>query len=432
MAESSLESRQKRRPFFQELLRRTNKAEAAAALFLVSQHPRRRLLHQELRSTVETLERKRGLGHTERSVRKQSFDAKCTNLERKFHEQRQKRTSNRITPPTTNPTLYNALMEHDWDRALLCLRTNPELARYHHPRGGWYPLHLVCSRGSSPLPIVQALVEAYPLAVNLRTPFKFRDTPLHIQSRNSQGSSSKIKALLPYADLRLVNLLGHTALHTACGTNAIIDVLQYLIANDETLLNVRDIHGQTPLDALWASFLQSIPGHLTVGRILRGDTHSISESFRRFWDKVQLLVLRGNAEHTELGHAMLQLAVPAKMLQVALQLDPQLASQPDGKGNNLLHKMILCRLPFHQDLFELASNEETLQSCNKQGETILSLAIKHEMMEYIAATTNVAPLLLAKQDSQTRLYPFQLAAANDCSATLIYSLLIEQPEVIQY
>ena len=333
--------------------------------------------------------------------------------------------------PTTDATLYESLMGQDWDKAIYWIKTNPSLVSYQH-RGGLSPLHLACLRGSSPLCVIQHLVEAYPNAVNIRTVHKLQDTPLHMQSRNCQRTSSKIKALLPYADTSIVNRLGHTALHTACGTNAVIDVLEDFIAKDETLLNVLDVNGQTPLDALWEGFLGSVPGHLRVHRILRGDTHGIGGTIERFWDKVRLLVLKRRAQPHELVHAMVQLNVPSKMVLLGLRLDPQMASLCDSDGNYLIHTMLLCRFPFRREIFDLVSTSERLLACNKQGDTILSLAIKNQMVEYIAPSIRLAPALLTQQDCYTRLYPFQLAATYDCSLTLIFSLLIEQPEPVQY
>lgn len=336
-----------------------------------------------------------------------------------------------VSLPTTDPILYDSLMSQDWDKAIYLIKMNPSLASYQH-RGGLTPLHLACLRGSSPLCVIQHLVEAYPHAVNIRTIHKLQDTPLHMQSRNCQRTSSKIKALLPYADTTIVNRLGHTALHTACGTNASIDVLEAFIAKDESLLNVVDVNGQTPLTSLWEGFLGSVPGHLRVHRILRGDTDGIGGTMQRLWDKVQLLVLRQRIHPHELGHAMIQLNVPSKMVLLGLRLDPHLACRCDSDGNCLIHTMLLCRFPFHQEIVDLVATSERLVTCNTQGDTILSLAIKNQMVEYIPPSIHVAPTLLTLQDNDTGLYPFQLAAAYDCSLTLIFSLLIQQPEPIQY
>jgi ankyrin repeat protein len=129
---------------------------------------------------------------------------------------------------------------------------------------------------------------------------------------------------------------------------------------------------------------------------------------------------------------MIQLNVPPKMLLLGLRLDPQLACLCDSDGNYLIHTMLLCRFQFHQEIFDLVSTAERLLACNKQGDTILSLAIKNQMIEYIAPSIRIAPMLLIQQDNETQLYPFQLAAAHDCSLTLIFSLLIQQPESVQY
>jgi hypothetical protein len=297
---------------------------------------------------------------------------------------------------------------------------------------------LACSRGSTPQDVIQALVEAYPAAVTFPTNSKLCDSPLHMQSRNSQRTSSKVKSMLPYANVRLTNRLGHTALHTACGSIAMIEVLEALIDQDPSLLQMSDVYGQTPLIALWESFLQSIPGHLAVARILKddsGDVQVLSKSFSRFWEKVKLLVVRGSGYSLDslLGHGMLEVGAPTKMLQMAMKLHPELAVQSDDQGNHFLHKMISCRRPFEKNLFHIAaSSVGDLPIRNSNGDTVLTLAIRNEMVEYLAPILNIAPELILEADQQTGLYPFQLAATEELSAEVIYSLLVKQPEIIQY
>ena len=346
-------------------------------------------------------------------------------------------------PVSADPSLYIALYQQDWDKVLYFLQYCPSLAKYQHPKRGLYPLHLACLRGCTPLNILVSLVDAYPAAVNLKTLDRFRDTPLHIVSRNSQRTSSKVKALLPHADSNIVNAMGHTALHTACGTNAVIDVLYALIDKDENLLDIKDTNGQTPVIALWESFMQSIPGHLTVNQILQGGTDCSTKSFCRFWEKVQLLVLRRQCQqsrsHDALGHAIVESTsqIP-KMLHVALILDPQVALNI-RHGNTLFHSLLQHHFPFHPQIFELMASQaasrrrDIIVSRNAQGKTILGLAIEENMVTYIPSILAAAPDLLGMRDVQSRLYPFQLAAAcHECSTTLIYQLLREGPEVIQY
>lgn len=437
---------------FQELRNRIrNAASENTTSATTDSHPlhNRQSLHEELRSRAEQsigiamsserYQRTRvGLGGRTNRLESKSFSQRCSSLERMLQKQQEKYGNIDGSPQSiTDPALYDQISQQAWSKCLLLLRSNPELARYQHHRGGLLPLHRACSRGSTPHSIIEALVEAYPPAVNFQTPSNLCDTPLHMQSRNSQRTCSKIKTMLLFANAEITNRLGHTALHTACGSIAMIEVLQALIDQDESLLEVKDIYGQTPLIALWESFLQSIPGHLTVARILKdGDDAPLTQSFLRFWDKVRLLVLRSCTDYPSdlLGHAMLQVGAPTKMIQVAMKMDSELATRIDEDGNTLLHKMIQCRRAFEKNLFRSAASARlSLMRRNRNGDTILTLAIQGTgMVDYIPIISHACPELISEQDLQTQLYPFQQAAAENCSLDVIYSLLLEQPQVIQY
>lgn len=410
--------------------------------------PRRRMsagLCRELSEKVRSIQMSRGNqknGMAEEDFHRQvknrrSFAERCDNLERKMQDRLLKGEPNeKGVVKSCTDSLYNAVSTLDWSTALRLVRNNPELAQYIDPHSGFGPLHMACGRGSTPLILVEALVEAHPQAVNTRTPFRrYFDTPLHIQARNSQASSSKVMALLPHADVRMTNRLGHTALHTACGNNAIIDVIRALIDKDQNLLDVEDVNGRSPLHVLWEGYMQSIPGHLTTARILMGREIQLSQSFKRFWAKVELLVSRGRREQDDfqLGHAMVECRAKASMLQLALRLDPDLALHPDEHGNFLLHHMIACRWEYFEPLIDLLTmNQESCSACNMNGDTILSLAIKKNLMSYIPCIIRAAPALVTTLDRETQLYPFQLAASCGLPLDILYLLFLESPDVIDY
>jgi len=330
-------------------------------------------------------------------------------------------------------SLHDAIISRNWSKAISYARSNPEMCRYQTPRG-YYPLHCACVMGSCPFEVVLALVEAYPEAVNLRNSYPIGDTPLHTQARNCQKTSSKMKILLENANLRLRDRFGNTVLHVACGTNSIIDVLRELITKDSLTVDMKNNNGETSLETLWNSFLQSIPGHLSVARILSKKTHETTESLKRFWDKVKLLVLRERVEDDEclLGQYMLRRKVPLKMLHLAIMLDSRLTSHPNKEGNYFLHLMILQGIPFESSIFKMATDRIALEARNVDGETALSLCLRENMVAYLDPITRQAPELLVLRDKKTSLYPFQLAAAVDCSLDVIFRLLVVRPEVASY
>jgi hypothetical protein len=120
------------------------------------------------------------------------------------------------------------------------------------------------------------------------------------------------------------------------------------------------------------------------------------------------------------------------MLHVALMLDPSLLTVVDDEGNFLLHKMIHRDYPFDQSIFDLVAFDQALETRTKQGETVLTVAIKKKMNVYIKAILQAAPSLVTQPDAVTQLYPWELAACKDCSVETLYLLLIERPVVRHY
>lgn len=335
--------------------------------------------------------------------------------------------------PLPQSELFTAVMERNWPRALLCVRFNPDMCRYQSSRG-FYPLHGACYIGSCPSNVFFNILEAYPEAVSLRNSYPDGNTPLHTLATNCQGTSSKMKVLLRDANARLRDHSGNTVLHLACQFNAMIDVLQDLITKDVSLLDIQNYNGETPLGLLWRCFLLNIPGHLAVSRILRGKKYEPPPHFKRFWEKVKLLVLKGRTEQDGhlLGHFMLQYRVSPKMLHLAIKLDRFLVLHPDGDGDYLIHKMLLQKITFDRSVLKDICSSKALEARNHSGETVLSLALKMKMLDYVEFLIEVAPELLVYRDIETKLYPFQLASALGCPTETIFPLLTSRPEVMKY
>mmetsp|Transcript_33663 Transcript_33663/g.37216 ORF Transcript_33663/g.37216 Transcript_33663/m.37216 type:complete len:393 (-) Transcript_33663:89-1267(-) len=331
--------------------------------------------------------------------------------------------------------LFTAVTERNWQRALLCVRSNPDMCRYQS-KHGYYPLHAACYIGSCPYEVSFNILEAFPEAVNLRNCYPVGDTPLHTLAKNCQGTSSKskMKALLHYANVRLRDQNGNTVLHLACQFNARIAVLQDLISKDLPLLDIQNNDGETPMEYLWRFYLKCIPGHLAVACILSKKTHEPPEHLRKFWEKVKLFILRERYGHDDslLGHLILQYNLPQKMLQVSVKMDPSLAFHHDNDGNYLIHKMLLQKLSFDQSVLETVYNRKAFIAQNFSGDTVLSLALKMKMFDYIEFLIEVAPELLVSRDITTKLYPFQLASTSGCPTKIVFRLLILRPEVMNY
>lgn len=346
-------------------------------------------------------------------------------------------------------SLYQLLRNHDWFEAQRRCELLPEEANHVDMKYGWTPLHLACHLGSSPSNLVRTIAAAYPKAVTTKDR-RFGDTPLHIQCRNSQRSMSKVSILLSYCEddnAALLNKIGHTPLHTACCSNSLIQVLSALVDKNPAALSFVDYQCETPLMALWQTYIQSIPGHLTVARILKGERFKKGDSFERFWGKVRFLALQrhralsgaDNVAESELGHAILTGFGPEKLLLVALRLDPSLASTLDRQGNTMLHVMVghrsdIARRNPNLVKLVLSQNPTAAKTRNQDGQTPLNVALACglDWDHGVADVLRAHPAMLQQSDSHTQLLPFMQAAAHQCDLNTIYMLLTSQPDVLNH
>jgi len=380
-------------------------------------------------------------------------------------------------------SLMAELMEQEqWDRAMEVCLTHPEQMADIDPVSGATVLHRLCTKPNAPIPLVEAVVEAYPEALRIQET-QYRATPLHLLSWTSQRSTAKFDVLLRYTHpdelVQLRNRFGGTVLHSVCGSQASLEVIRLLVQHNPWLVLARTHDSnETALTALWQSHLQSIPGHLQIATILkhsgtrrvRSPSSSISTStrtpedddrpptsdhFDRFWEKVTFLAQTAFQQQqflttaspstipldlsgTEL-HGLFFLRAPLHAIKVAIKRHPEWARVPDGEGNYPLHVVVL-RRPFHSkdvDLLELLLDAypEAAGQTNHAGDTALVLALR-DRMEWKAglyALVRANPDLVATiVDSQTGLPPFLVAASVGgwVAVNTVYHLLCERPDVV--
>lgn len=67
----------------------------------------------------------------------------------------------------------------------------------------------------------------------------------------------------------------------------------------------------------------------------------------------------------------------------------------------------------------------------ERNKTSLLVALEERNQEAVEELLDLAPPLGAVRDLATSLYPFQFAAANDCSVGMIYLLLLDHPDIIR-
>jgi Ankyrin repeats (3 copies) len=159
-------------------------------------------------------------------------------------------------PGMTVNVLSNALTSEQWDHAMLLLQRNPGLSRTYNTRQGFFegikvssvlPLHEACSNHSTPLPLVKALVEAFPDSI--KTPESaYQRLPLHIACRKHANLEIVQYLLERYPAGSLVpDSLGRLPLHYALSNGADDDIVKMMIEKTPTCARGNDRKGWLPL-----------------------------------------------------------------------------------------------------------------------------------------------------------------------------------------
>jgi hypothetical protein len=165
--------------------------------------------------------------------------------------------------------LHNSMDElieaGEWDIVKSFFQSHPEEIRGKiDPSNGSTILHAICFISSSPASLVELVADTWPEALTIQEK-KFGATPLHILCWSSQRSLRKVEILLHRMqpkDLLIRNrVLGSTALHSACGNNAKLPVIQAIVKKYPPILLAKTFdQNMTAVNAVWHSHLQTIPG----------------------------------------------------------------------------------------------------------------------------------------------------------------------------
>jgi hypothetical protein len=341
----------------------------------------------------------------------------------------------------------------DWETALEVCRSHPEqiMAGLDRQTGGTV-LHRLCTKPHAPLYLFEAVLNAYPEAVRIQDT-AYQATPLHVLSWTAQRSTAIFSLLLSHTnqdDLERLNRYGGTVLHSACGSQASLDVIKLIVQKNPGIVLARTHDSNhTALTALWQSHLQSIPGHMQVATILKGETVT-SDHFDRFWEKVTFLARVAYRQSCpsctddsitngmyEL-HGLFQLRAPINAIKVAIRRHPEWAQVPDSDGNYPLHVVVI-RRPFRvkdKDIIDmlLKAYPDAAGKKNKAGDTAIFLAIRDRIdwNDGLKCIVQADTDTLASSDSQTGLYPFLLAASlgGRVAVNTTYELLCERPDLV--
>lgn len=160
------------------------------------------------------------------------------------------------------------ILAGEWDTVTAFFQSHPEeILCKIDPTNGSTILHAICFTSSSPESLVELVVDTWPEAVTKQED-RFGATPLHILCWSSQRSRRKVEILLSRMqpkDIMIQNqVMGSTALHSACGNNAELPVLRALVNKYPPVLLAKTFDQRsTAVSALWSSHLQTIPGKHT-------------------------------------------------------------------------------------------------------------------------------------------------------------------------
>jgi hypothetical protein len=345
--------------------------------------------------------------------------------------------------------IFDWIREANWEAVSSIITNTPEAASLIDPVSGRAPLHKICSIGSCSEELIQLVVSAAPDMIR-HVDKVYHDTPLHYMCRNSQKTNGKIRILLQYAtpeDVLIRNVIGGTCLHSACGHNAILGVLEQIVRKNPAVLKVSTFDQIPPIRGLFFSYTQSIPGVLAVGKLLKG--RPVEEGhWERFWAKASFLALEYYKLTTAcptpperitqdyVAHGLIHSSAPLNLLKIAFKLRESCARAVDRNGDTPLH-LLVERRPYRLKEREalqsaLEAYPEAAGMDNLDGHPPLLLAIKNK----IPFENGVSDILrsdmtvVSRQDTETHLVPFQLAAAVGGPEALntTFSLLSALPQ----
>lgn len=354
---------------------------------------------------------------------------------------------------STKTSIASMLENGDWDSARNCFETCPEMINVIDPLTGGTLLHRLCSHPPAPIDLYETVIKHFPDAV--RTQEKtFQATPLHMLCWTSQRTTAKVELLLQHMhpdDLKIRNMFGGTALHSACGSQASIDVIKLIVQKNPSIISEKTYdYNHTALSALWQTHLQSIQGHMQIARILKGD--DVNEShFDLFWEKVVFLAKEGfyqspycpdnlPRDSTDFAlHGLIHLRAPLNLLKVALRRHPEWASIADSDGNYPLHVVVI-RRPFRlkdKEIIQMLLQvyPKAAGERNNAGDSPIFIGVRDKMAwdeglkEIVQGNTDV----LGTSDTETGLYPFLLASSLDGrnAVETSYQLLCERPDLVK-
>ena len=147
------------------------------------------------------------------------------------------------------------LFEEDWAAALAEIECHPREAKYRELRPGFFdgehessvlPLHIACAL-HTPLPVVRAIVEAYPEALRMKES-AFKRLPIHVACQFAERpevikylvQEDRSTALEP-------DILGRLPIHYACSNGSDPTVIKTMLEANPASALYKDYNGWLPI-----------------------------------------------------------------------------------------------------------------------------------------------------------------------------------------
>lgn len=316
---------------------------------------------------------------------------------------------------------------------------------------GKTPLHILCENSIEPN-MLQVLLSSTkektlracaPSALTLITAKDSRGaTPLHYVAYSRNCSFSSIEVMMNYCEpsfdgehtidpTTCVDIEGETPLHWALDGYMSPRRIKQLLRNSSAALHIRNLNGKAPFDLFTENFVDA-----------NWKEHEIpaSETWRNIKDYLRTVdEVKDESEWRALHMlAASDVDFPRVIYEMALHFDGNDASLFNDNGMLPLH--LLCSNKSYEaskDIIGPLLIQKYPQAAHKRekrrNRLPLHIAVESKMpLQFVALLLKAYPNSLNIEDPATGLWPYLLAAVENCETVdMSYSMLRADPSIIQ-
>jgi len=376
--------------------------------------------------------------------------------------------------------LIDYTWERQWQNVVARCHSHPSEAACVSDHSGRTALHLASFNHGCPNYVAHALIHANPHALAKQD--SYGQTPLHYATQFRGGTNELVvlycQKLIEFASrMDVINAcpaITASPLYLACLRNAPITVLNALVCtrqyigacwiapitggepywDHENDVHVEEHGTKTPLSVLIDSYKDIDMGiDSEMRQQMKDATLSINEDKQLCQDLppaegmmamwLKCLVLLREHLHTyarnndgaSLLHLVASLKVPVPVLvECCALVFPEKALQRDHEGYVPLHYALLnppCYSVYILNIL-LRNQPEAAALAMPNGRSPLVVALQQQRVWWHSGLQELVmadPDALERRDSESGLYPFQMAACLDSNVTIIYGLLRLRPDL---